>query len=131
MSKDEILVDRSGSVYIELYGVRLAMQHDEFNPSEAKRDETKAIVNIAYELLTGVKPDEVWIDPTRLVEKLDPRWDAFFAEGLDPAEGFATAGDAIAAIPGHREALSPPEIKTRSITAFGFARKRRSGIRNI
>ncbi|HED52742.1 MAG TPA: hypothetical protein ENJ00_00890, partial [Phycisphaerales bacterium] len=70
MGMDEILVDRSGAVNIELYGICQAMRHDECDENEVRRDEIRSVVNIAYELMTGVLPTDVWINPTRLVEKL-------------------------------------------------------------
>lgn len=122
---NEIHVDRSGSLDIELYGVKAAIS-DELDTDELAREELRTIVALAYHLLTGVVADEMYIEPTKLVAKLDAQWDAFFAEGLDPAAGFTSAVEMLEAVPGRRTTPSTPEIKTRNVTAFGFGRKKKT-----
>jgi len=124
----EILVDRSGSLDIELYGVTAAIS-GEHDANDLKQEELRSIVMIAYLLLTGVAADEIHIKPSRLVAKLDTQWDTFFTEGLDPASGFDTASDMRKAVPGRKTAPSAqPEIKTRPVTAFGFGRKKKAAV---
>lgn len=126
LSINEIHVDRSGSLDIELYGVKAAII-DDYDCDELAREELRSIVALAYHLLTGVvADDEMYIEPTKLVTKLDTQWDAFFAEGLDPAAGFESASEVLAAVPGRRTTPSTPEIKTRNVTSFGFGRKKKS-----
>lgn len=125
VSMDEIHVDRRGSLDIELYGVKAAIS-DQSDPDELAREEIRSIVALAYHMLTGVVADEVYIEPTKLVAKLDTQWDTFFTEGLDPVGGFATAAEVLDAVPGRRTPAPAPEIKTRNVTAFGFGRKKKT-----
>ncbi|GAB5495265.1 MAG: hypothetical protein Phyf2KO_03450 [Phycisphaerales bacterium] len=125
LSIDEIHVDRSGSLDIELYGVKAAIL-DDLDSEELAREELRSIVSLAYHLLTGVVADEMYIEPTKLVTKIDTQWDVFFAEGLDPAAGFANAEEVLAAVPGRRAPVNAPEIKTRNVSAFGFGRKKKA-----
>lgn len=99
----EVLVDRRGSLFIELYGLRRRLGGLSSRPAvEIARDEIRSIVEIGYSLLTGLPAEEPRIQAGRLVARLDRRWDDWFNEGLDPLGGFATAGEAIAALPGSR-----------------------------
>lgn len=127
MQMHEIHVDRSGSLDIELYGVNAAIS-GVLDNDELKQDELRSIVSLAYQLLTGVEAGEMHIQPTRLVAKLDSQWDSFFAEGLDPAGGYETAAEVLQAVPGRKTAAAQPEIKTRSVTAFGFGRKKKAAV---
>jgi serine/threonine protein kinase len=115
---DEILVDRRGSLAIELYGLRRRLLGSGDRPAtEVGRDEVRSIVAIGYELLTGLSAEDPRIEATRLIPKLDRRWDEFFAEGLDPLAGFLTAGDALGSLPSLRRELdarhSPVQVVIR------------------
>jgi serine/threonine protein kinase len=100
---EEILVDRRGSLLIELYGLRRRLEMGMTRPaSEIARDEVRSVVGIGYSLLTGLPADEPRIRASRLVPRLDHRWDEWFDEGLDPMGGFLTAGEAAAGLPGVR-----------------------------
>lgn len=124
---DEIHVDRAGSLSIELYGVSVAMQGEQ-DAQELAQAELRSIAAIAYRLLTGVDAGEdLLIEPSKLVTKLDTAWNAFFGEALDPAGGFTSASEMLEAIPGRRAASAAPEIRVRSVSAFGLGRLRRSG----
>lgn len=89
-----IQVDRAGKLLVELPGLRGGLSEQ---PSELLRAEVlaeiRSLVAIGYELLTGIAPSEQLIQPSRLIEGLDPQWDAFMNEGLDPAAGYATLED--------------------------------------
>lgn len=124
---DSIQVDRSGSLWIELYGVEAAMRGDA-DGQELRAAEIASVAAMAYRLLTGVEADSgLLIEPARLVAKLDPAWNALFAEALDPAGGFLTAADLLDAIPGRRAPAALPEVRVRSAGGFGLGRLRRSG----
>lgn len=124
---ESVQVDRSGSLWIELYGIKAAMQ-GEPQDRELRAAEIASVASIAYRLLTGVEADPgLLIEPTKLVARLDPAWDALFAEALDPAGGFASAGDLLDAIPGRRSPAIVPEVRTRTAGAFGLGKLRRSG----
>ncbi|MBL9030876.1 MAG: hypothetical protein JNM80_04115 [Phycisphaerae bacterium] len=101
MTPGEILVDPRGACLIELYGVHRRLRGDGPTPAaEAGRDEIRSVVEIAYGLLTGLSADEPRIAATRLVPRLDGAWDRWIDAGLDPAGGFASATEALAALPG-------------------------------
>jgi serine/threonine protein kinase len=103
---EEILVDRRGSLAVELYGLRRRLAGSQGRPApEVARDEVRSIVAIGYEALTGLSAEDPRIEATRLIVKLDRRWDEFFAEGLDPLAGYLTAGEALGALPSLRREL--------------------------
>ncbi|MEZ6235608.1 MAG: hypothetical protein R3B68_15590 [Phycisphaerales bacterium] len=114
---DDVLIDRRGSAAIELYGVsrRLrALPDAGLEADEARRDEVRSVVTLGYRLLTGLEPAAPAVSPTKLVKRLDRRWNEFFAAGLgdrpgtragdEPAGGFATAEDALDALLGTERA---------------------------
>jgi hypothetical protein len=113
VAAEEILVDRRGSVSIELYGLRRIIRGGEGGPfSEIERDEVRSIVEIGYWLLTGLSAEEPRIRADRLFQKLDHRWDEWFDAGLDPMAGFLSAGEAQALLPSHRREV---EIRTNPV----------------
>jgi serine/threonine protein kinase len=103
ISAQEILIDRRGSLAVELYGIRrrLGTLWNRSAP-EVARDEVRSVVELGYWMLTGLSAEDPRIAATRLFPKLDQRWDEWFSEGLDPLVGFTTAEDALAALPGLR-----------------------------
>lgn len=102
---EEIVVDRRGSLAIEHYGIRRRLAGTGGIAMEVIRDEVRSLVELAYTMLTGLPADEPRIPASRLVPRLDRRWDAWLEEGLDPMLGFATASDAMAALPGLRREI--------------------------
>jgi serine/threonine protein kinase len=110
LSLDEILVDRRGSLSIELYGLRRRLRGQAGPPaSEVCKDEVRSVVQLGYQLVTGLPADEPRITASRLIPRLDRRWDDWFNEGMDPYAGFATAGEALAALPGNRREVEERE----------------------
>jgi len=97
----EILVDRSGSVSVEMYGVRRLLDGLADANDEIRRDEVRSVVELAYFLLTGLSPEEPRIPAGRLVRRLPSAWDAWIEEGLSAVEGFDSAAHALAALPGY------------------------------
>ena len=98
LSADEVMVDRRGSLSVELYGLGRLLASPAPTPAvEVTRDEVRSIVEIGYWLLTGLSAEEPRIRADRLMPKLDHRWDEWFNEGLDPMAGFLSAGEALAA----------------------------------
>jgi serine/threonine protein kinase len=122
MAAEEILVDRRGSVSVELYGLRRIMRGDEAGlPGEVERDEVRSIVEIGYRLLTGLSAEEPRIRADRLIQKLDHRWDEWFDAGLDPMAGFLSAGEALAWLPSLRREV---EVRTNPVrTVLGTFRR--------
>lgn len=105
---DEVLVDRHGCVLIELYALARLLRSPSAPPTagrpsapsfELVRDEVRSIVELAYLLITGLRAEEPVIPAGRIVPRLDPRWNAWLAQGLDPSRGFDTAEQALAALP--------------------------------
>jgi len=106
ISTGEVVVDRRGSVAIELYGLRRRLTRLwEQTAIEVARDEVRSIVEIGYTLITGRSADEPRIAATRLFPRLDPRWDDWFNEGLDPVGGFGGADEALAWLPSLRREI--------------------------
>jgi serine/threonine protein kinase len=105
----DVLVDRRGSLFVELYGLRRQMAGSSGGPpaGEVARDEVRSIVSLGYWLLTGLPGEEPRIEASRLIRGLDDRWDEFFAQGLEPLSGFESAGEAMAALPSVKRELEP------------------------
>lgn len=122
VSADEILVDRRGSVSIELYGLRRIIRDEEtVSFPEVERDEVRSIVEIGYWLLTGLSAEEPRIRADRLVQRLDHRWDEWFDAGLDPMGGYLSAGEALSLLPGLRREV---EIRTNPVrSVLGTVRR--------
>ena len=99
ITMDEVLVDRHGSLVVELFGMSRLVRGLTVGNSELVRDEVRSVVEMGYQLITGLPAEEPFIPAGRLVKKLDPAWDDWFDRGLDPAEGFASAAEAIASLP--------------------------------
>lgn len=103
---EEVLVDRRGAVSIELYALARTVRtstrspHQTLHP-ELIRDEVRSIVEIGYQLITGLRAEEPIIPAGRLFPRLDRRWDAWLTRGLDPTSGFDSAVQAILALPSH------------------------------
>lgn len=104
ISASEILVDRRGSLLIEMYSLARALEPTPASEADAIRDEVRSVVALAYHLLTGIVADEPRIPATRLVRRLEASWDRWFELGLDPLAGFADAGEAL-----QHPALTEPE----------------------
>jgi serine/threonine protein kinase len=122
VSPEEVLVDRRGSVSIELYGLNRIIKGEEGGPLvEVERDEVRSIVEIGYWLLTGLSAEEPRIRADRLIQRLDHRWDEWFDAGLDPMAGFLSAGEALSLLPGLRRAV---EVRTNPVrTVLGTFRR--------
>lgn len=106
LTMDEVLVDRHGRLFIEMYGLVRALEMREETVSaaaeaELMRDEVRSVVEIGYQLITGLRAEAPVIPAGRLVKKLDPRLDRWLARGLDVRGGYATAAQALAELPGN------------------------------
>ncbi|MBC7834297.1 MAG: hypothetical protein H7Y88_04250 [Phycisphaerales bacterium] len=125
---DEVLVDRHGSLLIELYGVGRGMlgliPSDPSARAEFLRDEVRSVVEIGYQLITGLRAESPVIPPARLVKKLDPAWDAWLRRGLDPLSGFDSPSEALGALPSRvvRTETRGPIVQVRNVLGrFGSA----------
>jgi hypothetical protein len=104
MEIDDVLVSRFGGLEVELYGMSRQLRGLTAANEELVRDEVRSIVEIGYQLVTGLRCEAPIIPAQRLVKKLPPRWTAWFDQGLDPSSGFESADEALAAL--HR-----PEVQ--------------------
>lgn len=121
---EDVLVDRHGSLVIELYGMSRQLRGLTAGNEELVRDEVRSIVEIGYQLITALRAEEPLIPAGRLVKKLDARWDAWFDTGLDPSGGFATAIDALSALPTRPlEPVVAPAGKRSVISMLGIGRR--------
>lgn len=120
LSIEDIIVDRRGSVRIELWGFgRQLAGHltTTAMDDELARDEARSIARVAYQLLTGLRPDYPLIPADRLVKKLDRNWAEWLNRGLDATGGFAHATEALAALPGaaRKDAAASQASPTRTV----------------
>lgn len=122
---DEILVDRSGSLLVELFGLRHAVAtrakaHDAVDPMLV-REEVRSVAELGYLLLTGLEMTDSALPPSRVLRKVDRAWDPWFEMAMDPGAGFASAAEAMAALPGIKRAeqaepaASPVASKVRVV----------------
>lgn len=121
ITMDEILVDRRGSLLIELYGLARALDQPGRPTLESLRDEIRSIVEIGYQLITGLRAEEPLIPAGRLVRKLDARWDRWLDRGLDPSGGFDSAEAALAALPSVVSNAATPVATRGFASRFGSA----------
>lgn len=100
--QSDILVDRYGSLQIQFYGFESFAQST-YDSSIAKSvkvtDEIRSIVDLGYTMMTGLTTRNDRIAPSRVMKKIDRRWDAWFDIGLDPIDGFESIEHAINALP--------------------------------
>jgi hypothetical protein len=101
VSPDHVLVDRYGSIQVELYAYPALGQREPQNTNALIADEIRSIVEIAYTLITGLSVSADRLSPSRLFKRLDRNWDAWFDIGLDPIDGFEDAQHALNALPTH------------------------------
>lgn len=108
---DEVIVDRRGSLSVELYGLVGALGAGGGGrvSLEVLRDEVRSIAEIAYQLITGLRAEEPLIPAERLVPKLSTTWTSWLHRGLDPSGGFDTAAQALAALPSFQQESSGRE----------------------
>jgi len=104
----EVLVDRHGSLAIEHYAVARSVLGSNVADPDAIADEVRSIAELGYECLTGIAFDEPVIPPTRVDRRLDRGWDQWFETALEASGGFATADEAIDALPSSRRESSAP-----------------------
>jgi len=100
---EQVLVDRHGCAFIELYGMGRMLEGLRRGNAELAADEVRSVVEIGYQLVTGQPAEEPRIEATRLVRKLDRRWDEWFENGLDPLGGYRNASEALSEFPTVRE----------------------------
>lgn len=125
----DVLIDRRGSATIEMLGVARSLEGLRGFSTEVQRDEIRSVVELGFTCLTGHDAATVGLPASRLVRKLDPAWDAFFAHGLDPIEGFDTAAQAIEALPSSgfdREPATQRRTRGGLLTPFRRAEADRS-----
>lgn len=113
LAPDEVLIDRRGSASVELYGLSVRLRPDALptpdHAADLRRQELRSIAALGYRLLTGLPAATPPASASRLVKRLDRRWDDFFAEGLAP-DSFVSAAAALAALPGTLS--QPPTLAT-------------------
>lgn len=117
IAPDQVLVDTRGSVWIELFGLRRRLEGLARADRELVRDSMRSVVELGYWLLTGLPAEEPRIRASRLVRRLDKRWDEWFETGLEPTGGFASGDEALAALPGARkgQGVEPARPRVRSV----------------
>jgi serine/threonine protein kinase len=99
LAASDLLVDRHGSITLDLYGLRRRLDGILELDSEVVLDEVRSVAMIGYWALTGLEAEEPRIRASQLIRRLDRGWDEWFEVALDPVGGFSTAADALAALP--------------------------------
>lgn len=124
----EVQVDPRGRVAIDLYGVarhlagRPAPANAEAAAASLRDDqsaEVRSVCRIAYQLLTGLRPEEPVIPPDRVVLGLHHSWMDFFETGLGPV-GFTTAEHALSAASACRGTLARSGLGRVRSALMGF-----------
>lgn len=109
-----VLVDRHGSLLIELFGLARATSGTPDAAHHVIAEQVRSIVAIGYLLVTGLVAEEPMIPPSRLVKGLSPAMDRWLLDGLDPARGYDTPAQAIEALTSDSAAREPaPVVVTR------------------
>ncbi len=121
----DVLIDRHGSLLIELYGLGRQLRGLTQGNSELERDEVRSVVEMGYQLITGLRAEEPMIPAGRLVKRLDPRWDWWFNTGLDATGGFASAREAMEALPFRSAPSEGARVMTRRsvLERLGLSRR--------
>lgn len=127
---EHVLVDRFGSIQIELYGYPNLGQRNVPDSRLLVSDEVRSIVEIAYIMITGLSVSADRLSPTRVLKRLDKNWDTWFEIGLDPLDGFADAEHALRALPtrdGCEDWLTTRGIRRSQVALGAMIRKFRAG----
>lgn len=102
LALEQIQVDRRGSLAIEHYGLAMRLMASAPGPDELERRELVSVLEMAYQLVTGLAAEDPLIRPGRMVPDLDPIWEDWFQTGLiGPRRGrpgFRSAAHALSAI---------------------------------
>lgn len=95
---ERILVDRRGSVHIELYGLPGADRV--FRGVCTGADEVRAIGAMAVWLLTGLRQDVAPVAVARIAGRGAKAWEPWLEAATDPINGFEAPAEALSALPG-------------------------------
>jgi len=142
IDRDDILVDRYGSLQIQFYGykssIRSTQRHESTRVSDIN-DEVRSIIELGYTMITGLRVQGERIDPSRVIKKLDRAWDTWFEIGLDPIDGFENLEHARLALPTNptssewlvrRTMRSKPQVHIGSMLRRRFRSAPGSGTRS-
>ena len=97
LSMDEVLVDRRGRIQLEFYGLRRALHLADMSQDASEPAEVLAVLRLAYQLVTGLIPDEPLISAGRVVPGLEEGLGDWFQTGLH-GPGFRSAAHALSAL---------------------------------
>lgn len=92
-----VLVDRRGSLRIELFG--LPTVESGFHGVDSEADEVRSIAEIAVWLLTGLRQEVAPTGITRIAGRSAKPWESWLQSALDPVTGFDDAASALRALP--------------------------------
>lgn len=111
LTLDRALVDRHGSVVIELAGLPVFLTPDDQAMPELRRADLVAVGRMTYELLYGKAPGRKGVE--RISSAPQSGWDLWLFNALDPWEGFASAEVALSLLP--RESPASPRGVVRKL----------------
>lgn len=129
-----ILVDRSGTIVLELHAMEATLARADRgygadDVGDMVRDEVLAAAGLFFRLLTGSAADETRPPASGFLTRQRAQWDRWIDRALDPMGGFATADEAIAALPTFSGVLPPTPATPPSGAALVVARRIRDVIR--
>lgn len=114
---DEVLVDRHGRLIVELFGMSRRLKGLSRGNLETGREEVARVVELGYELITGLRAEDPIIPAQRLAPKLSRAWSQWLDRGLDPSRGFQTARQALDLLPIGEHVEIPPAFARSSGSA--------------
>ncbi len=115
---DDVLVDRHGRVIVELFGFSRRLKGMARGDMETIREEVARIVEIGYELITGLRAEEPVIPAQRLAPRLSRSWAQWLERGLDPSLGFRSAKQALEALPTSAPVQTPAVVVRREMATL-------------
>jgi hypothetical protein len=113
IAMEQVQVDRRGSLAIEHYGLAASLVGTQISAEELEQRELASVLEMAYQLVTGLAPEHPLIRAGRMIPDLDPLWDDWFETGLlgraKGRAGFRSAAHALSAIMANGQNARSPE----------------------
>jgi hypothetical protein len=109
-----VLIDKHGSLHIELYALKQLLQPESHTPRDILVDrEIRSIARLAYTALTGtIEVPDPYLEASRLNPRVPERWNRWLDYALDHSRGFESAQQALHHLPAAGAPL--PADRTRA-----------------
>lgn len=116
---ERVLVDRRGSLRVELFGLPRADAIPAGNPSE--NDEVRSVAELAVWLLTGLPFDLAPASLSRIAGKSVRGLEAWIRAAIDPIDGYDSAAAALGDLPARTDIAVPFAQPTSVRPKAGFS----------